>query len=670
MGTWLIALAMSTGIPIAAFVVISLSLGHLDGLLLEAIVAEAGPLPAEVVASLRLATLCQDPLAQADLGPFCDDVRLGGFLQALAAATIGVSIIVLVSVIPAAAIGRRNRAFLGILFRPVLLAILVGILFVIVADGALVVGAVYLAMGAYLEVVYPWLLGVLGLAALVAVLGVARAILSMARTTPVPVNGIALSREEDGRLFELVDEVSASVGTERPAQIIAGLDPTFFVIDAPITAFGERYDGRTLFVSVPLSRILDIDEFRAILGHELAHFKGEDTEYSKTFAPGYRGAVQSLEALGAGAGTWSGIPLLAPLALLNACLEQFGAAEREIGRVRELAADAVGAAVASPAVLAAALLKLEANSGAWGDVFSAAMRAVLDGRPAGNVSRQYADRARVGAAPTAVDADRPAGIPHPFDSHPPTSVRIEALGIDATDVASRVATTDPPIPAISLLGEVEELELELSERLEEQIGSELGLVPGDRTDGTDRSSEFRAAAAADPALSDAVRLFERVRGPDLGRPLLTDDHWVALADLELEEHPEPIAFMYLVPDRDLPAGEQQLVIGLATADTDRARVLPAGSRLRVAGIPDLDLRRAGIDEAGYIDPGGQGIEPRLVVVRGMGNGRVEHQLGGLLIVPSTDALASPTGPLHEELVAVLGALGARGRARTSPLSPE
>ncbi len=658
MGTWLVALALSTGIPIAALVVISLSLGHLDRMLLDAIIAEAGPLHPDVVASLRLATLCQDPLARADLGPACDDVRLGGHLQTLAAAAIAVSLIVLAAVIPVAAIGRRNRVFLGISFRPVLLGVLIGILFVIVADGALVVGAVYLAMGAYLGIVYPWLLAVLGLAALVAVLGVVRAMASMARTTPVPANGIALSRAEDGRLFDLVDEVARSVGTDPPAQIIAGLDPTFFVIDAPLTAFGERFDGRTLFVSVPLARILDIEEFRAIVGHELAHFKGADTEYSRMFAPGYRGATQSLDALRASAGSWSGIPLLAPLWLLTACLERFGSAERDIGRVRELAADQVGATVASPVALAAALLKLEAHSGAWGDVFSAAMRAVLDGRPAGNVSEQYAARARVGAA-AAVDANLPR-IPHPFDSHPPTAARLEALAVGMAEAADRATTTDPADPAISLLGRVEELELELSERLEDEIGSELGVAPGDEPAGSDRSIALRAAAAADPALEAVVRLFERVRGPDLGRPLVADDSWVTLADLELEPHPEPIAFHYLVPDADLPGGDQQLVVGPATARTDRARVLPAGSRLRLAALSGLELRRAGIDEACYIDAGAQVREPRLVVVRGVGTGTVEHQLGGLFVVPETDVLASRRGPLRQEFAAVLDALAARG----------
>ena len=44
-------------------------------------------------------------------------------------------------------------------------------------------------------------------------------------------------------------------------------------------------EGETFYISLPYLRVLTIQEFESIIGHELAHFSGQDTIYSILFSP-------------------------------------------------------------------------------------------------------------------------------------------------------------------------------------------------------------------------------------------------------------------------------------------------------------------------------------------------------------------------------------------------
>jgi hypothetical protein len=59
-----------------------------------------------------------------------------------------------------------------------------------------------------------------------------------------------------------------------PETVVIGVDPTFFVTEAEVVTLSGRLWGRTLYCSMPLARILTVDELTAIIGHELGHFRG------------------------------------------------------------------------------------------------------------------------------------------------------------------------------------------------------------------------------------------------------------------------------------------------------------------------------------------------------------------------------------------------------------
>lgn len=146
-----------------------------------------------------------------------------------------------------------------------------------------------------------------------------------------------------------------------------GLDPNFFVTEASVTCCGNVFRGRTLYLSEPLCRILSVQELRAIIGHELGHFRGDDTSFSLKFYPIYRGTVQSIEAIAAstsamGEGGFAVIPAAYALGFFLHCFAQ---AESRISRDRELAADAIASECAGERTLGVALTKVCAHSIAW-----------------------------------------------------------------------------------------------------------------------------------------------------------------------------------------------------------------------------------------------------------------------------------------------------------------
>ena len=93
--------------------------------------------------------------------------------------------------------------------------------------------------------------------------------------------------------------------------MVVGLDPNFFVTEARVRCLNGTLSGRTLYCSLPLARILSRAEFDAVIGHELGHFRGQDTQFSQRFYPIYRGTADSLRALGnIGVGGAGLLPLL------------------------------------------------------------------------------------------------------------------------------------------------------------------------------------------------------------------------------------------------------------------------------------------------------------------------------------------------------------------------
>ncbi|WP_308346495.1 M48 family metallopeptidase [Streptomyces sp. ISL-66] len=106
----------------------------------------------------------------------------------------------------------------------------------------------------------------------VLVLVIAAALLP--RPGRLPKHAPVLYRADAPRLFELIDEVGAAVGTSGVHAVV--VEP---VANAGVTTYGFR-NRRVMYLGLGLWEILSPQELVALLGHELGHFANGDVRSS------------------------------------------------------------------------------------------------------------------------------------------------------------------------------------------------------------------------------------------------------------------------------------------------------------------------------------------------------------------------------------------------------
>lgn len=383
---------------------------------------------------------------------------------AVIAAALGVALLVAIKV--AGKLSKGSRILLLVLFAPGLHITMLVLSVLMVLHAALGMAAIYYGESALIGRVHYGIMLALGLGALWGVLSVVRAQFSTVRKATTVVLGKKLPRENHPKLWQFVNELAEKMGAKRPDAIVAGLEPNFYVTEANVVCLDGKLKGRTMFVSIPLCRILGLDEMKAVLGHELAHYKGLDTRFSRRFYPIYRGATQGLVNIASGFSEKGGagqLVLLPAFATLSYFLDSFSESEKAISRERELAADKEAASIDSARNLATALVKLHAFSAVWPAIRQEMKRALGEGRQFTNVSSFFADSAREMAKAEVINSVSEEGPVHPTDTHPPLSQRLKNLSLTFEDVSRDAADLSPSKPAVGLIENLEELEQELTD---------------------------------------------------------------------------------------------------------------------------------------------------------------------------------------------------------------
>jgi Zn-dependent protease with chaperone function len=156
--------------------------------------------------------------------------------------------------------------------------------------------------------------------------------------------GPVLARADAPPLFAAVDEVARRLGVRSPGQIRLTYLPCCGVV-----AWGRR--SQALILGLPLLRVLNHAELRAIVAHELAHLARGD-------ATGAARSARFVEALGR-ALDQAGDRVHGPLgAWAQTCRRWASRLIAPIARSQELRADRAAAAIAGGSAAASALVKV------------------------------------------------------------------------------------------------------------------------------------------------------------------------------------------------------------------------------------------------------------------------------------------------------------------------
>ena len=238
------------------------------------------------------------------------------------------------------------------------------------------------------------------------------------------LEGTILEPQTSPELWKQIEPICVSVGVNPPDWVVAGITDTFFVTETPVIVESRRLSGKLLFISLPLLKQLHTSEADAILAHEMAHFSGEDTLYSRRISPLLHRYDEYLHSLKEGI---TGIAVFYYMACFRALFE---ISLCRLSRRREFRADAIAARVTTPSDFAAALLRTVSYSR-----FRATVETELFNQSQVMESADVSSRVETGYLDyvNKFVTDPELGTmesAHPFDTHPPLSQRLKAIGIE------------------------------------------------------------------------------------------------------------------------------------------------------------------------------------------------------------------------------------------------
>ena len=294
----------------------------------------------------------------------------------------------------------------------------------VIGQGLLAVALSYWVTALWFEFYALKLILIIGLLALVAVASLVKAIFRK-MDDRFEISGELLAEEEAPELWNHIRNMASKLGTAPPDQIILGVEPSFFVTEHDIQLAGKSFGGRTLFLSLPMLKIMTTEEADAVLGHELGHFSGEDTLWSRKISPLMAKFSTYIHSLS------QGLSLVVAL-FLDFFWKLYMISIRRLSREREFRSDLAGAGVSSPLAMKRALIKVagyceyrhKTEEGILAE------QRVGDGLPLANRLEQGFPNflSSFVADEKSIHSD----VPHPFDTHPPMEDRLRELGYEAT----------------------------------------------------------------------------------------------------------------------------------------------------------------------------------------------------------------------------------------------
>ena len=367
----------------------------------------------------------------------CGDYRQFGWIRAASVGSIGLGVLSLAVMLACAGLAFASRELQYVSFVAGWNILRVACAVQVLAQGFIAVMLSFWGTVVLTERYFIKLIAIVGIAALIAAFKVIVAIFAKPDDT-LTVEGEVITRAASPALWARVDGLCRRLGTQPVTHIVGGIDDNFFVTEHPVHLTGRELTGRTLFVSLSLLKRLTKGEADAVLAHEMAHFSGGDTEYSKRTSPLLSRFRTYLGALHEGGLSWPVFNFM----LLYWTLVQLALSTSS--RAREIRADRLAAEATSPMSMAGALCRVAAYSS-----YRARVEASLFNRNSGHDSLDIGSRVAAGfmeyaRGPHLVSDLSAQSFPHPFDSHPPLGARLSALGVNLGNAGMANAVTAAP----------------------------------------------------------------------------------------------------------------------------------------------------------------------------------------------------------------------------------
>lgn len=377
---------------------------------------------------------------------------------------LGAGVFLIVCILGAAAFANRRAQYLSFIFGWRLLTVVSAV--EVIVQGALAVWLSFWLTAFFFELYSIKLIVLIGIGAAIAMF---YAVVCIFQRAPADnaIDGELVSEDDAPGLWSNIRALAARLNTAPPDQIIAGIDTNFFVTETPLTVSGKTVTGRSLFVSIPLLRLLDKAEADAVLAHELAHLRGGDTASSAALGPKlvqYDHYCYMMRA--------NGVTILVYY-LMRMYRVIFEFALKRDSRDREFLADRTAADAVSPSAIAQALIKISA----YGSYRARIERTLFQYDQQHGDSLGIARSVACGLEPYVrssefAEAMKTADVPHPFDTHPSMTERMKNVGYEADqDSYGQLITSSPATTWASDIRTAAEIEQRLWTVYEEQFAA-------------------------------------------------------------------------------------------------------------------------------------------------------------------------------------------------------
>ena len=301
-------------------------------------------------------------------------------------------------------------------------------------------------------------LTVLALGCVPVVFEIARAMI-MANDRVAEPDSVPLPRDEHPPLWDLIDELAARLDAPRPTEVRLVAEGNAMVVEHS-RWLGLAPGARLLYLGLPLLAELSVDELRAVLCHELAHYAGRHTRLSMITYRGHRSLDElrrNLSRAKRGRHFWWPTSWLVATAIqwiIAGYALLYNWLTYALRRRQEFEADACAVEVVGARTTREAVQRVRTLNAGW---YRFDTRLLRPARQVGLVpTRPIVAFQRVLAG-----SDEPVELPRPiglwqrparyFDSHPDAVQRLRALGAAAANEAD---DDRPRVPAATLVADV------------------------------------------------------------------------------------------------------------------------------------------------------------------------------------------------------------------------